>query len=208
MTNKKLSTVLSNERSSPQDKTCSNVGNKISNNTSFGGWSSQNPHLFHLSSWSPSSFEGGTLQGAIADNWNILKGQEGSVYLARLEVGGIREPHWHPNAWELNFIISGRAKWSILGVKGESDCFEANAGDLIFAPQGHFHYFENASDTEELLVLIVFNTDASEPKDDIGLVASISVIPTDVLSTFFGVSEDIFSSMKRKIEAVTIAKRK
>ncbi|CAF4308198.1 unnamed protein product, partial [Adineta steineri] len=23
-----------------------------------------------------------------------------------LKVGGIRQPHWHPFAWELNYVIS------------------------------------------------------------------------------------------------------
>jgi oxalate decarboxylase len=46
--------------------------------------------------------------------------------------------------------------------------FEAGKGDVIFAPQGHYHYFENASATEELVALIVFNSDATEPKDGIG----------------------------------------
>ncbi len=36
------------------------------------------------------------------------------------------------------------------------------------SPQGHFHYFENASDTEELAVLIAFNASSSEPEDECG----------------------------------------
>ena len=47
------------------------------------------------------------------------------------------------------------------------DVFEGGAGDAIFAPQGHFHYFENASETEDLIVLIVFNADSAEPLDDV-----------------------------------------
>jgi oxalate decarboxylase len=174
--------------------------------SSHGGWSTQHPHLFHLSATAPSRFDGGTLQGAITENWNILSGQQASVYLARLEPRGIREPHWHPSAWELNYVIAGRAKWSILGFEGQHAIFEANVGDLVFAPQGHFHYFENPSDTEALQVLIVFNTSYSEPKDDVGLLAAMSVIPPEVLSALFGVSKDTFTNMRRKIEPITIFK--
>jgi oxalate decarboxylase len=172
-----------------------------------GGWNGRSPHLFHLANWAPDRFDGGTIRNANADNWHILKGQEGSVVLTRLEPGGVREPHWHPSAWEFNFVISGKARWTILGVQGEHARFEANKGDLVFAPQGHFHYFENAGD-DDLLVLIVFNTSTPEPRNDIGIVASLSALPPDVLALFMGVSPQVFENMKRRVAPVTISKRK
>ncbi|MGO9067029.1 cupin domain-containing protein [Mycobacterium sp.] len=96
-------------------------------------------------------FPGGSLQGANSENWLILVGQKGAVYLARLAVGGIREPHWHPSAWQINVILAGRSRWVFVGPNGTQDVFEAGKGDVIFAPQGHYHYFENASATEELV---------------------------------------------------------
>ncbi len=45
----------------------------------------------------------------------MLKDQEGSVYFVHPEVGGMREPHWHPTVWELNYVISGRARWTVMG---------------------------------------------------------------------------------------------
>ncbi|GAB7522529.1 cupin domain-containing protein [Paraburkholderia sp. 2C] len=172
-----------------------------------GGWSGQHPHLFHLSAWAPDVFAGGTLQGATGDNWKILSGQQASVYLARLEPGGVREPHWHPSAWELNFVIAGSARWSFVGPEATHDMFEVAKGDLVFAPQGHFHYFENASDTEDLVVLIIFNSSASEPADDVGIVASLSAIPVDVLGAVFGVSAEHFGLIPRKLERVTITRK-
>lgn len=172
-----------------------------------GGWSSQHPHVFHLSTWAPSTYDGGTLQGAIAGNWPLLAGQQASVYLARLEIGAVREPHWHPSAWELNFVISGQARWSVVGPQATHDAFEAEKGDLVFAPQGHFHYFENASETEELVVLIVFNASAGEPDDDIGLVESLSAIPPEVLGAMFKTSPEAFKALPHKLERVTIARK-
>ena len=51
-----------------------------------------------------------------------------------------------------------------VGPNGTQDVFEADKGDVIFAPQGHYHYFENPSPTEELVGLIVFNSDAADPR--------------------------------------------
>lgn len=172
-----------------------------------GGWSGQHPHLFHLSSWAPEVFDGGTLQGATEENWKILEGQQASVYLSRLEPGGVREPHWHPSAWELNYVIAGKVRWSFVGPKATHDSFEGTQGDLVFVPQGHFHYFENASETDDLVVLIIFNTSASEPGDDIGILASLSAIPPDVLGAVFKTSPAAFAGLPRKIERVTIARK-
>ena len=172
-----------------------------------GGADPKHPHLFHLASSAGSTYEGGSLQGAIADNWSILAGQQGSVYLARLKPVGVREPHWHPSAWELNFVISGTVRWSLVGPNGTHDAFDGGAGDLVFAPQGHFHYFENASATEDLVVLIAFNASSSEPEDDIGIAASIGALPADVLGAVLGAPPELFAKLPRTTERKVIVRK-
>lgn len=56
-------------------------------------------HLYHLEESSPKTFSGGLLRGAAASEFPILKGQNASMYSVRLEEGGFRESHWHPDAW-------------------------------------------------------------------------------------------------------------
>jgi oxalate decarboxylase len=95
----------------------------------------------------------------------------------------------------------------VVGPKAMHDRFEAMQGDLVFAPQGHFHYFENASDDEDLVVLIAFNTSMQEPDDDIGIVAALSAMPTDVLGAVFKTSPSAFENLPRRMERVTIARK-
>jgi oxalate decarboxylase len=104
-------------------------------------------------------------------------------------------------------VISGKVRWSFVGPQATHDTFEAEKGDLVFAPQGHFHYFENASETEELVVLIVFNTGAGEPDDDVGIVAALSAIPPDVLGGAFKTSPEALKNLPRKLERVTITRK-
>ncbi|MFC4560516.1 cupin domain-containing protein [Nocardiopsis mangrovi] len=166
-----------------------------------------NPHAFHLSRSEASVFDGGQLQGGNGENWPILAGQQAAVYLVRLRPGGIREPHWHPSAWEVNYVISGTVRWVFVGPAGTQDAFEAGAGDVVFAPQGHFHYFENASATDDLDVLIVFNSSATEPDDDIGIVHALSAIPRDVLASVFGTAPDVFDAIPKTLRRVVISRR-
>ena len=170
-----------------------------------------NPYLFRFSDSQPNTLDGGTLQGAHEENFPILQGQKGAVYLVHLDGGGVREPHWHPTAWELNFVISGTARWSMLGThpngRYNNQLFEAGPHDLVFAPQGFFHYFENASDTDPLDVLVIFNSSTQEPNDDIGIVGTINSLPRQVLAACFGVPLSAFDQIPATMEPVVIARR-
>ncbi|MUL77120.1 cupin domain-containing protein [Mycobacterium sp. CBMA226] len=164
------------------------------------------PHMFHLGALAPTQFEGGTLRQAHEGNWPILMGQEASVVMVTLEPGGIREPHWHPSAWEINVVTRGVATWTLLDPLGHSEQFDAIAGDVVFAPQGSLHYFENTGN-QELDLLIVFNASTAEGKDDIGIGASITKLPPDVLGAVFGVPASMFAKFKKINESATILKR-
>ncbi len=160
-------------------------------------------HLFRLGSLAPTIYDGGWLRQAHGDNFPILTGQEASIQLITLEPGGIREPHWHPSAWEINLVTGGVATWVLIDGNGNHESFEAHVDDLVFAPQGSFHYFENRG-SEDLTVLIIQNTSAPEDKDNIGLGQTVSKIPPRVLAAIFGVGEDTFDSLKKIDDAVVI----
>lgn len=55
-------------------------------------------------------------------------------YSLFLRAGGIREPRWHPNAAELDYVVEGRAKMIILSPAGTVDSFEVGAGEIVFIP--------------------------------------------------------------------------
>ncbi|MFD2473779.1 cupin domain-containing protein [Amycolatopsis silviterrae] len=169
-------------------------------------------YVFPLAKSAPAVHDGGTLRGAHEKNFSVLAGQQGSVYLVHLDPGGLREPHWHPSAWELNYIISGKADWSILGTHEDgsyhNEVFTAGAGELVFAPQGFFHYFANSSTTEGLDVLVMFNTSTGEPNDDIGIVGTLNSLPREILAASFGVPVSAFAAVPKDLKPVVITRRR
>ena len=68
----------------------------------------EHEYLFHLSQSDVANYTGGTIRQADAMNFPILSNQLGSMVMLTLKVDGIRQPHWHPFAWELNFVITGK----------------------------------------------------------------------------------------------------
>ena len=162
-------------------------------------------HLFHFGAETPSTHDGGAFVQASGDNFPILKGQEASVVMLTLQPGGIREPHWHPSAWELNIVTQGVAAWVMIDGNGNHESFDQRVGDVVFAPQGSFHYFENRG-TEDMKIVIIQNTSAPEDKDNIGIGESLSRLPPRVLSAVFGVPPETFASF-RKIESSIVILR-
>lgn len=129
------------------------------------------------------------------------------MYIARLDPGGVREPHWHPNGWELGYCVRGTSRWTVLGPKGEEETFVAKAGDATFMPRGHFHYFENIGD-EELVFVLVFNTSEGESDDDIGLAAAVGDLPEEVLAATFGSTPQVMHAVPKIHGIVKISSRK
>ena len=160
-------------------------------------------HLFHLGAQPPTTHDGGSFQQANEDNFPILKGQAASILLLTLQPGGIREPHWHPSAWEINIVTSGVATWVVIDGNGNHEAFDQHVGDVVFAPQGSFHYFENRGPAD-VKIVIIQNTSAPEAKDNIGIGESLSRLPPRVLSAVFGVPAETFNSFKKIDNAIVI----
>jgi oxalate decarboxylase len=160
-------------------------------------------HLFHLGDSPVNRYDGGFFQQADEDNFPILKGQQASIVKLTLQPGGIREPHWHPSAWEINLVTEGVAAWVVVDGNGNHERFDQNVGDVVFAPQGSFHYFENHG-PGDMTIVIIQNTSAAESNDNIGIGESLSRLPPRVLSAVFGVPEDTFKPFKKIDKAIVV----
>jgi oxalate decarboxylase len=160
-------------------------------------------HLFHLGAQPLSTYDGGSFQQADEDTFPILKGQQASIVKLTLLPGGIREPHWHPSAWEINIVTSGVAAWVVVDGNGNHESFDQHVGDVVFAPQGSFHYFENRGPAD-MKIIIIQNTSTPESKDNIGIGESLSQLPPRVLSAVFGVPAETFKPFKKFDSAIVI----
>ena len=91
--------------------------------------------------------DGGWFQQANEDDFPILKGQEASLLMLTLQPGGIREPHWHPSAWELNIVTRGVATWVVIDGNGNHEASNKKSMTSFSRPRGHFTTSRTAART-------------------------------------------------------------
>ncbi len=77
-----------------------------------------NPHKFNLGGITPQiQTSGGTGALGTATYFPILAGL--ALFLIGLKPSGIVEPHTHPNAAELNYVINGKVRFTVFGPSGD-----------------------------------------------------------------------------------------
>jgi oxalate decarboxylase len=62
--------------------------------------------------------------------------------------GGMRELHWHPNADEWQYYVSGTGRMTVFATGSRARTADFEAGDVGYVQQTLPHYIENTGDTD------------------------------------------------------------
>ncbi len=150
-------------------------------------------HRYPLLAQEPRRVPGGGTQRVVTvEEFPISTHMAGS--LIELEPGALRDLHWHPNADEWQYFISGRAEMGVFLAEGQKVIDQFNAGDIGYAPMGAGHYIKNIGD-ELLQVLVGFNNGHYQAID---MTAWMASNPLDVLQTNLGLSEELAARLPRQ----------
>jgi uncharacterized RmlC-like cupin family protein len=108
------------------------------------------------------------------DHWRVERGQTGSMHRAvaidrtaagsegiysavtTTAPGGRTRVHHHGQCETSIYVVSGRARFTF-GRTGVEEAFEAEPGDVVYIPAGEIHVEENASESDDLVVLVTRN---------------------------------------------------
>jgi oxalate decarboxylase len=132
----------------------------------------------------------------------VEKGGAG-IFLLKLQPGGMREPHWHPNCWEMDYVVAGAVEMTIVPPDGPAETFTLEVGDVAFVPQGYAHSIANVGSVEAVIP-IVFN---NELPSDIGLSTMYGNFPDGQFTQTFGVpAADMAEIPKPKGTLVVVPK--
>jgi oxalate decarboxylase len=137
--------------------------------------------------------KGGTVTECTVKNFPVVGQSDAAIFLLTLEPGGLREPHWHPNAWELEYVVSGHARLGVVLPNGTSNIVDLGPGDVGFVPQGWGHYIENIGDTVMTMPIVFGN---NQP-NDIGLSTFFSGLPTQAFARTFSLPEAVMAKANK-----------
>lgn len=148
-------------------------------------------HRFRLEAQQPRTFGGGDARFVTVKDFPVSTTMCGSTM--RLKPGALRELHWHPNADEWQYIISGRVRMTVFASAGRASTVELGKGDVGYVPMGYGHYLQNIGD-EDCRILFVFNSGTYQ---EIGLAEWMRSNPKELLATNFGVPEAVIAKFSR-----------
>jgi oxalate decarboxylase len=150
-------------------------------------------HKFRMLAEAPHSLHTGGREWRVGqDRFPISKTVTGVIL--DLNPGGLRELHWHPNADEWQYVISGRVRMTLFGSKGRFKQDTFDAGDVGYVPTGLGHSIENDSNTEPARLLIAFNTGHYQAID---LSQWLASNPDYLLAANFGVPQSVIEKLPR-----------
>ncbi len=119
--------------------------------------------------------------------------------IVRLKPGGLRELHWHPNADEWQYFISGKGRMTVFAAGTHARTMDFQEGDVGYVLQSTPHYVENTGDTD-LVFLEMFRTDRYE---DISLAEWMAHTPSQLVDQHLGVGRAMVERISKKEAVIT-----
>ena len=114
--------------------------------------------------------------------------------LQEINPGAVRELHWHPNADEWQYVLSGRGRITVFGAHGRVRTAEYGPGMVVFAQQGFGHYVENIG-REPLKFFALFNSPTFE---EISISSWLAGNPASLIADNFGIPKSEVAKMPKK----------
>lgn len=117
-----------------------------------------------------------------------------SAAIVLLKPGGLRELHWHPNADEWQYFISGKARMTIFTAGSRARTMDLEEGDVGYIPQSQPHYIENTG-TTDVMFLEMFKSPVYE---DISLSEWLAHTPHQLVNQHLGVGLPVIDSIPKE----------
>jgi oxalate decarboxylase len=71
-----------------------------------------------------------------------------AMAMVTVHPGGLRELHWHPNADEWQYYISGKGRMAVVATGNKARTMDFQEGDVGYVEKTLLHYIENTGDTD------------------------------------------------------------
>jgi len=135
--------------------------------------------------------KGGEVRIVDSSKFNVSK----TVAMAMVTVrpGGLRELHWHPNADEWQYYISGKGRMTVVSTGNRGRTMDFQAGDVGYVEKTLLHYIENTGDTD-LVFLEMFK---SSYYQDLSLSVWLAHTPPELVMAHLHIDKATYDAIPR-----------
>jgi oxalate decarboxylase len=114
--------------------------------------------------------------------------------MVTLRPGGLRELHWHQNADEWQYYISGKGRMTVLSTGSRARTMDFQAGDVGYVQQTLAHYIENTGNTD-LRFLEMFK---SSHYEDLSLSEWLAHTPPELVMAHLNIDRQTYDAIPRE----------
>jgi oxalate decarboxylase len=107
--------------------------------------------------------------------------------------GGIRELHWHPNADEWQYYMTGKGRMTVFATGGRARTMDFQAGDVGYIQKTLPHYVENTGDTD-LKFLEMFKSSFYQ---DLALSEWMAHTPAELVMAHLGIDRGTYDAIPK-----------
>ena len=151
-----------------------------------------NPFTYSLYSQKPNKVTKGGEARIVDSSTFKASNTIAGAYLI-IHPGGMREMHWHPNADEWLYFISGKGRVTVFAGVGKARTMDFDAGDVGYIPKSMGHFIENTGDCD-LRFLEMFKSSyfAEVPLSD-----WLSHTPPELVEQHLNISKEAYDKIPK-----------
>jgi oxalate decarboxylase len=150
----------------------------------------------HMLAQEPIQTAGGEVR--ITDSTNFPVSTTIAAALVDVAPGGLRELHWHPNADEWQYYLSGQGRMTVFASGGKARTFDYQAGDVGYVPFAMGHYVENTGD-EPLRFLEMFRSDRFA---DVSLAQWMALTPPELVKAHLNLDDATLAALSKNKQII------
>jgi oxalate decarboxylase len=135
--------------------------------------------------------KGGEVRIVDSNNFKVSKALAAAI--VTVHPGGIRELHWHQNADEWQYYISGKGRMTVFASGGRARTMDFQTGDVGYIQQTLPHYIENTGNTD-LKFLEMFKSSFYQ---DLSLSEWLTHTPPELVMAHLNIDKETLNAMPK-----------
>jgi oxalate decarboxylase len=130
----------------------------------------------------------------IVDSNNFKAANNIAMAMVTLRPGGLRELHWHPNADEWQYYISGKGRMTVVATGNRARTMDFQEGDVGYVEKTLLHYIENTG-TTDLVFLEMFKSSFYQ---DVSLAEWLAHTPPELVMAHLNIDKATLDAIPKE----------